>query len=95
MERSKCISNLRGGIICDEFRSRFPRIAQLVSSMVAECPSVRPSASDLLKSVFCKEASERIELEDEVVKLRLLVKEKDEEIVRLKEQLCEMSNAQK
>ena len=50
MEKVKVVRDLRKGILPGDFEEKWPRISELVKSMVHSDPDLRPSASDIIES---------------------------------------------
>eukprot|EP00095_Tigriopus_kingsejongensis_P000907 maker-scaffold186_size273091-snap-gene-1.31 protein:Tk00907 transcript:maker-scaffold186_size273091-snap-gene-1.31-mRNA-1 annotation:"eukaryotic translation initiation factor 2-alpha kinase 1" len=80
MERSKAITLIREGNIPLAFLEAYPRMSKKIQSVLSKVPSLRPSASDLLETLFSDEAKEKQKLEDRVKYLSDLVDRQREEL---------------
>ena len=88
MERSRSISDLRDkGELSEEFlvaiKGLKPNVATLIKNLTSRDPENRPSSSYLLKNIFTKDKTEKIEMEEENKNLRLKLLEKEKVIEKL------------
>lgn len=95
MERVKVIGQLRAGHIPTEITASWPHLAHVISQTVCQCPSKRPTASELLASLDSEgrySSAKIIAEKDETIRRLLdeaVVREK--EIAELRRQLSELS----
>ncbi|XP_028286657.1 eukaryotic translation initiation factor 2-alpha kinase 1 isoform X2 [Parambassis ranga] len=88
MERVQTLGDLREGKIPDLFCHRWPVLSKYIIQLTSKEPSVRPTASQLLKSeLFCSK--------DMVIHgLQRKVEEQEEEIMELRRRISQLQSSQ-
>lgn len=90
MELSKCLEQFTSdeGIIPQDFIDRFSSHAKVIKQLVSRNPTLRPSADELLRSeIFCHKSQVIQRKNEEIAKLRQMLILKDNEMLRLRQQL--------
>nr|XP_057918424.1 eukaryotic translation initiation factor 2-alpha kinase 1 isoform X2 [Doryrhamphus excisus] len=88
MERVRTLGDLREGKIPDSFSDQWPVLAKYILELTSKDPSVRPTASQLLRSELFSNKDVMI------YGLQKKVEEQQEEILHLKKQICLLQSAQ-
>ncbi|XP_017774860.1 PREDICTED: probable serine/threonine-protein kinase ifkC [Nicrophorus vespilloides] len=84
MERIKCIEDLRKGAIPVHVKTNQPQLAQIIGELMMKNPAERPAAADLLKRI-----NTEVFESEKVRQLENMLAEKQEEIIKLKQQLAQ------
>ena len=87
MERSRAITDLRKGKVDPQFSQKFPKFSAIISSLTNPAPNLRPSASELLKTQFSREALAQEKATREMSELRAELSQKDSVIQDLNSEI--------
>jgi len=84
MEKARVLTDLRNGVLPKQFLQKYPKVSNLILSMMKLNPDERPSATDILKSEIFGQVLSFTEMESLIKQQQSLIEQLKQEIYQLK-----------